>query len=213
MTLAVRRAIKRSLDACCLPIVGPAVVTCLLEARLSEPADTMFTFWTQTFALVPGLPGVFLRRAFYRWTLERCGHTFFIGFGALFTHRNVIIEDDVFVGPYAIIGSAALRQGCLIGSRCSIPSGGALHALDANLRWMPADMSRLRRVEIGAYAWLGEASVVLADVGASTMVAAGSVVSTAVPPGILVAGNPSRFVRRLCAVALETEVRPVASAV
>jgi len=209
---AVRRAIKRSLDACCLPIVGPAVAMCLLEARLNERADACFTFWAQTFALVPGLPGVFARRAFYRWTLESCGRSFFIGFGAVFTHRKVTIEDGVYVGPYAVIGSAALRQGCLIGSRCSIPSGGALHALDANLRWMPTDMSRLRRVEIGAYAWLGEASVVLADVGASTMVAAGSVVSTAVPAAIMVAGNPSRFVRRLGAVTSEKEGHPVASA-
>ena len=77
---------------------------------------------------------------------------------------------------------------------------------------MPTDMSRLRRVEIGAYAWLGEASVVLADVGASTMVAAGSVVSTAVPAAIMVAGNPSRFVRRLGAVTSEKEGHPVASA-
>jgi virginiamycin A acetyltransferase len=210
---AARRAIKRSLDACCLPIVGPAVAMCRLEARLSERADAMFTFWAQTFALVPGLPGVFVRRAFYRRTLESCGDTFFIGFGAVFTHRLATIEDDVYVGPYAIIGAAALRHGCLIGSRCSIPSGGALHALDANLRWMPTDMTRLRRVEIGAHAWLGEASVVLADIGASTMVAAGSVVTTAVPAAIMVAGNPSRFVRRLSAVTSDKEVHPVASAV
>jgi len=208
----VRRAIKRTLDVCCLPIVGPAVLMCLLEARLSERADGMFAFWAQTFALVPGLPGVFVRRAFYRRTLESCGRSFFIGFGALFTHRNTIVEDDVFVGPYAIIGSAALRQGCLIGSRCSILSGGALHVLDANLRWMPTDVTRRRRVEIGAHVWLGEASVVLADVGASTMVAAGSVVSATIPPGILVAGNPSRFVRRLIAGPPEQEVHPVKSA-
>lgn len=212
MTDAIRRGIKRAIDAGCLCLVGPAVVLCLVEAKLSDGSDVAFTFWAQALALIPGLPGVFLRRAFYRRALDRCAGTFFIGFGALFSHRAVIIEEDVYVGPYAIIGAARLRRGCLIGSRCSIPSGGAQHALDANLRWMPTDISRLRQVEIGPYAWLGEASIVLADVGSAAMVAAGSVVSTAVPPATMVGGNPARFVRRLIAPIADEEVPSVPAA-
>jgi acetyltransferase-like isoleucine patch superfamily enzyme len=37
----------------------------------------------------------------------------------------------------------------------------------------------------------------MADVGHGATVAAGSVVSNAVPPAVVVAGNPARFVRRL----------------
>jgi acetyltransferase-like isoleucine patch superfamily enzyme len=43
--------------------------------------------------------------------------------------------------------------------------------------------------------WIGEAAVVMADIGRSSTVAAGAVVSSCVPPGIVVAGNPARFVR------------------
>ena len=39
------------------------------------------------------------------------------------------------------------------------------------------------RIHIGEYAWLGESTVVLANVGRSAMVGGGSVVSGAVPPG------------------------------
>jgi virginiamycin A acetyltransferase len=203
---AARRGVKRVIDGCCLVLVSPAAVMCLIEARRSDHSDATFAFWAQAFALVPGVPGVFVRRAFYRLTLEGCAQTFFIGFGAMFSHRTVTIEEDVYVGPYAIVGSASLRRGCLIGSRCSILSGGALHVLDANLHWTPSDPARRRRIEIGEYAWLGEATVILADVGRSSMVAAGSVVSSAVPPETMVGGNPARFVRRLTVVPANEEV-------
>jgi acetyltransferase-like isoleucine patch superfamily enzyme len=213
VTETIRRGVKRAIDACCWAAVGPAAAMCLIEAYLSDGGDAMFSFWAQAFALVPGLPGTFVRRAFYRWTLESCARTFFIGFGALFSQRAVIVEEDVYVGPYAIIGAARLRRRCLIGSRCSIPSGGGQHVLDVNLRWTPTDVSRLQRIEIGADAWLGEACVVLADVGSSAMVAAGSVVSTAVPPQTMVGGNPARFVRRLTVPRSDEEVPSVTAAV
>jgi acetyltransferase-like isoleucine patch superfamily enzyme len=196
---AIRLLVKRTVDAISMALVSPAAAMCGLEARTD--GETVFSFWAQLFALVPGLPGVFLRRAFYRLTLESCGRTFFIGFGALFSHRLAHIEDDVYVGPYAVIGSCHLGKGCLIGTRCSIVSGGGLHTLDAQLRWMPTDLSRLTRVHVGAHAWIGESALVLADIGSSAMVAAGAVVSTAVPAGTVVAGNPARFVRRLSASA------------
>jgi virginiamycin A acetyltransferase len=208
----VRQALKRGLDWCSLVLVAPCAWACRVEASRGDHRDAIFSFWAQTFALVPGLPGVFVRRAFYRLTLDRCTGNFFIGFGALFSHRQSTVEDAVYVGPYAIIGSSRLRRGCLIGSRAGILSGGDLHQLDAKGRWSPSDLSRLRQVEIGEYAWIGEASIVMADVGRSAMVTAGAVVSSRVPPGIVVGGNPARFVRNLAPVAAE-ERTPASAAV
>ena len=209
----MRRAVKRALDACCLALLAPAAAMCRLEAMHDQHSEVLFTFWAQAFALVPGLPGVFVRRAFYRMTLDQCGRSFFVGFGTVVSHRQTTVGEDVYVGPYAIVGSAYLRRGCLICSRASIVSGGALHVLDADLRWTTSDLSRLRRIEIGEHAWIGEGSVVLADIGRSAMVAAGSVVSGAVPPATVVAGNPARFVRRLTIVTSEEEVPSVQAAV
>jgi virginiamycin A acetyltransferase len=197
--MSIRRFVKRAIDGCCLVAVAPLGALCALESRCSA-GDAAFTFSAQLCAFLPGLPGVFLRRAFYRLTLESCGQSFFVGFGAVFSHRNVRVADDVYVGPYAVLGACHLGQGALIGTRCSIVSGGALHSLDASGRWMATDMSRLQTIHIGEYAWLGEASVVLADIGRSAMVVAGAVVSAAVPPSVVVAGNPARFVRRLAPV-------------
>src|SRR5262249_4676196 len=177
--------------------VLPAAALCAAEEKVAPGAEAVFSGWAQAFALVPGVAGVFIRRAFYRLTLEHCAGNFSIGFGAIFSHRQATIEQDAYVGPYAIVGSCRPGRGCLIGSRSSILSGGSLHSLDPDGQWAPTDMTRLHRIDIGNHAWIGESSVIIADVGRAAMVAAGSVVSSAVPPETMVGGNPARFVRRL----------------
>ena len=196
MSWQARRLLKSAIDGACLVLVMPAALMCALEVRFAGRGETLFAGWAQAFALVPGAAGVFVRRAFYRLTLEHCARSFSIGFGAIFSHRQVTIEEGAYVGPYAVVGSCRLRRGCLIGTRASILSGGNLHTLDGH-GWTAADLGRLHRIDIGEYAWVGESAVIVANVGRSAMVAAGSVVTAAVPAETMVGGNPARFVRRL----------------
>jgi acetyltransferase-like isoleucine patch superfamily enzyme len=191
----LRQIVKQALDGLCLVLVAPCAWSCAIDRR--SHGETVFVTWAQCFAIVPGPPGVFLRRAFYRLTLARCSGSFFIGFGAMCSHRHTEIEDGVYVGPYAMVGTARLRRGCLIGSRAGIISGSALHTFDASGRRTPTDLRQLRQVEIGADAWIGEAALVMADVGKGATVAAGAVVSSAVMRGVVVAGNPARFIKRV----------------
>ena len=149
---------------------------------------------------MPGDPGVYLRRSFYRQTLHRCSSRCFISFGAIFTHRQVIVEDDVYIGVYALIGSVRLGRGCLIGSRASLLSGSQLHELREDGTWTPADLSKLKQIDIGNNTWIGEGAIVSADIGPGAMIATGSVVTSAVPAQVMVAGNPARFVRKLAAL-------------
>lgn len=157
----------------------------------------MFQFWAQVWALAPGLPGMYLRRAFYQWTLAQCDSNWHIGFGSLFTHPTAVVEPEVYVGCYALIGTARLGRRALIGSRVSILSGGRQHEWNAAGHWSATVDSRLDMVEIGADCWLGEGAIVMATIGEGAMVAAGAVVGSPVPPRVLVAGNPARFTRRL----------------
>jgi virginiamycin A acetyltransferase len=193
----IRRGLKSVLDVMCLVLVAPAGLSAMVEARLSTFGEDVFAFWAHVFALAPGVPGAFLRRAYYRLTLDGCAGNFFVGFGAFFSHRRVIIEEDVYVGPYAIVGCAVLRKGCMVGTRTSVISGARLHTLEHDGRWGASDLRRLQQIEIGAHALIGEGCIVMANVGASALVAAGSVVSGTVPTGVVVAGNPARFVRSL----------------
>lgn len=198
-----RLIVKRLLDAICLAAVAPCVWTCALDGR---GGDAVYTWWAQLFAIVPGPPGIFARRAFYRLALAETSGTFYISFGAMFAHRQAAIEDGVYVGPYAMVGSSRLRRGCLIGTRAGIISGSGLHELAPDGRRMPTDASKLRTVEIGESVWIGEGALVMADVGKGATIAAGAVVSNPVPPGVVMAGNPARFIRHT-AITGDSEAR------
>ena len=150
----MRQKIKRIVDWCCIAAVAVPAAMCAIEAAFNQTSNVVFSFWAQSFAMLPGLPGVSLRRAFYKLTLDECADSFFIGFGALFAHRHSRIEQDAYVGPYAVIGLAWLRRGCLIGTRSSIVSGTSMHSLDSQGRWTATDVRRFVQVEVGEYAWI-----------------------------------------------------------
>jgi virginiamycin A acetyltransferase len=193
----MRTAIKSALNWLGMLIVSPAALACWLERRVND-GNSAFLFWSHVVAQLPGAPGLFVRRAFYRWTIDRCAENVTIGFGALL-NRNARLDSGAYIGSYALIGWVWIQEDSLIGSRVSIPSGGHQHRFLPSGKWTPTDDSTLTRVVIGKNTWVGEAAVIMANVGSGCMVAAGAVVSAAVPNGVMVAGNPARFVRRMTA--------------
>lgn len=206
----MRATLKRALNALALVITLPAAITCWAQEALL-PGSSMFTFWVHVVAPLPGVPGLFVRRAFYRWLLPDCAENVVIDFGAIL-NRRAEIASGAHVGSYALIGWARIGENALIGSRASIPSGGGQHVLLPEGAWSAADSSLLTKVVIGANTWIGEGAIVMADVGQQCMVAAGSVVASALPDGVMVAGNPARFVRRVVAQAgASSDDRPVSS--
>jgi acetyltransferase-like isoleucine patch superfamily enzyme len=52
-------------------------------------------------------------------------------------------------------------------------------------------------VKIGAGSWVGEGAIIMADVGAHSIVSSGAVVIHATPDRVLVGGNPARVIREL----------------
>jgi acetyltransferase-like isoleucine patch superfamily enzyme len=183
-------------DAICDVLAIVPVLLCRAERRAR--GDThLYVFFSQLYALVPGVPGVFLRGGFYRGTLQRFGERVHIGFGALVSQPDAVIEDEVYIGAYTIVGLSRVGARTLVGSRVSVLSGGAQHSRTADGGWTPSDPSRLKQIDIGEDVWIGEGAIVMADVGRGTLIGAGSVVSSPVGPDIVVAGNPSRFVRKL----------------
>lgn len=179
-------------------VVLPLVVPSWLEKTLiPKQPELVFNICTNIVALLPGVPGAFLRRAFYTLSLEKCSPHCHIGFGTIISHRYAIIDKHAYIGSYALIGKAHLGEHCLIGSRVSILSGEALHELDENGMWTAYSPDSLVRVTIAKNVWIGEGAIVSADVGESCMIGAGSVVSSNIKSNIMVAGNPARFVKKL----------------
>ena len=204
---ALGLASKAVADVIALLLVLPLGALSALEKGLRPGHEGVFQFCAHCVALVPGLPGVYIRRAYYRLSLDACDVMCYVGFGAMFTHRAVIVERGVYVGTWALVGSALLREGTSIGSRASLLSGTELHELRDG-QWTPFNPDKLRQIALGPHAFVGEGAIVMADIGASSMVAAGAVVAASVPDGVVVAGNPARFVRRLDVPAAAAEATP-----
>ena len=160
-------------------------------------SSRVYLFWAQTWALVPGIVGNFLRRAYYWLVFPRVSWQCEIGFGSFFSHPWAIIEKNVYIGPYCILGKVILGEGSLISSRVSIPSGKRQHLRSPEGHLLPAQEEFFQVVTIGKYVWIGEGAIVMADVGNFSTIAAGSVVVQKVPAKCLVAGNPARIIKRL----------------
>jgi acetyltransferase-like isoleucine patch superfamily enzyme len=174
------------------------VLPALLLYRLAEwllGADRAFPGWSQTLSLIPGVTGVYLRRAFYRLVLPRCGADSWIGFGALLSHPTAEIGRLVYVGPYCSLGDVTLEDDVLLGSHVSIANGSAQHGterLDVPIREQPG---KWPRITVGRDSWVGDRAVVLADVGRQCVIGAGSVVTKAIPDHAVAVGVPARVVR------------------
>jgi len=195
--LEIKKFVKSFLNRICQAIALPFIAGAWLEQKMSPSAEVFFQFGSQAFAFFPGLPGVFLRRAYYSLTLTRCSLHCHIGFGSIFSHREAIIDDNVSIGAYNIIGSAHIKEKTFIASRVSFLSGKTLHTQDDHGEWTPYDPSRMEQIRIGPNAWIGEGAVIMADVGEGSLVGAGAVVTERVAPHVVVAGNPAKYIKDL----------------
>lgn len=179
----------------CLAVVSPLLLACWLEKRLTR-GEIVFVSLAQFLALIPVLPGAYLRAAFYHGTLDQCSWEVHVGFGSHFTHRGARIGRRASMGSYCVMGHVELGEHAMVGSRVSIPSGKRQH-LDGAGRLSSSAPTQFDTVVIGPHCWIGEGAIILADVGERCIVAAGAVVTHAVAPNSLVSGNPARVVREL----------------
>jgi acetyltransferase-like isoleucine patch superfamily enzyme len=193
-----KRALKWLGYALGLTAVAVPAFLCRLESWLSG-REEVFLLWAQALALAPGLPGKYLRKCFYYLTLESCPLSCDVGFLSYFTDRRVRVGERVYIGTAVSMGAAVLGDGALIGSRASVLTGAHQHRFEPDGKLTPFERDAQRRTRVGEETWIGEAAVVMADVGSRCIVAAGSVVSSPVTDGCIVGGNPARFVGRSAA--------------
>lgn len=192
----MRDMIKLLINKICQLLALPFAITCWLENYLRPHGETLFSLWAQTFSIMPGLPGVFIRRGFYSLTLDSCSLNCHIGFGTIFAHRSSIVEDNVYTGSYCSVGSAHLGRNSLIGSHASLLSGNTQHTRDDESgQWLAFSPLGMTQIKIAENVWVGEGAIILASVGAGSLVAAGAVVNSKVKSNVVVAGNPARFVK------------------
>lgn len=165
-------------------------------AWLSRRSDFIFRTVSELLAIVPYLFGVIIRSEFYRWTLTRCGENVAIGFGTIFTYRNIKIGSNVNIGNHITIHYCDIGSYVLIADGCQLLSGSRYHNFDRTDIPIALQGGQLRRIQIGDDCWIGANAVLMNDIGQGSVVGAGAVVTKAVEPYTVVAGNPAKPIRR-----------------
>jgi virginiamycin A acetyltransferase len=190
----MRDVLKACARAAAAIVVVPALVSYWIKSSVLG-ADRALESSSQALAILPGVVGEYVRRAFLARVLAHCHHTATISWGTLFSQTGARLDENVYIGPSCHIGLAHLERNVLLGSGVHVPSGPATHGtavVDVPIR----DQSGQRTmVRIGAGSWIGNGAIVLADVGRDTVVGAGAVVTHPLPDRVVAAGVPSRVLR------------------
>jgi virginiamycin A acetyltransferase len=143
-------------------------------------------------ALMPGIPGNYLRAAYYAFTLTRVGKDCHIAFGSFFAHSGASLGDRVGIGAYCVLGQVDIGDGTLFASLVQVLSGRRQHRRD-EAGHLTDEGRVFQRISIGAHCWVGGGAIIMADVGAKATIGSGSVVTQEVPEGATVSGNPARI--------------------
>jgi acetyltransferase-like isoleucine patch superfamily enzyme len=107
------------------------------------------------------------------------GNNFGMTGGVLCTAERIKIGNQVIVGANTVITDTDF------------------HPLDFEQRRYKSSKGRTASVVIGDHVFIGMNCLILKGVtiGQGSVIGAGSVVTAEVPPGVVMAGNPARFVR------------------
>ena len=190
----MRDALKWIAHATAWVAVTPSVISWAVRG-LVIGRDRALEGSTQAWALVPGLTGQYLRRAFLSRTLDSCARTATIEFGTLFSSASATIGERAYVGPRCHLGWVHLERDVLLAAGVHVPSGAHTHGIDDPLIPIRDQPVVKTAVRIGAGSWIGSSAIVLADVGRDSVIAAGAVVTRPIPDRTIAGGVPARVLR------------------
>lgn len=189
----MKSLIKSIVSICSQLLVLPTVMLYRLEAKSLGNAGA-FAGWSQLYSLLPGLPGEYLRRAFYQMAAAECADGVCISFGTIGSHPGLRIGRSTYIGNYCSLGDVTIESDVLIASHVSVMNGCRQHGisrLDVPIREQPGE---LLPVTIGEGAWIGERATVAADVGRHCIVGAGALVLEPIPDYAIAVGCPARVI-------------------
>jgi acetyltransferase-like isoleucine patch superfamily enzyme len=183
----LRRALKALIQGLSL-VVTFSFAALTGFGRFSSP----FQGFAQVFSLLPGLIGDYVRIAFYFWTLRECSLHSRVSFGSFFSYSSAVVCEDVYIGPYCVLGNCEIGERTQIASHVQILSGRHQHRRDTDGRILGANEKEFGRVVIGNDCWIGAAAIIMADVGSGSTIGAGAVVTRVVASKTVAVGNPAR---------------------
>jgi virginiamycin A acetyltransferase len=157
--------------------------------------ERAFEFFAHLAALAPGLPGSYLRAAYYSMTLISCSLDCHIGFGTFFAHPQASVGQRVYIGMLCVLGKTNIGDRTQIASGVQVLSGRRQHGRSPDGRIEGAEQGVFQTVPIGADCWIGAGAIIMAEIGEGTTIGAGSVVTRPIPARCVAVGNPARVIK------------------
>jgi virginiamycin A acetyltransferase len=157
--------------------------------------DAGFAFFAQALSLAPGLPGSYLRVAYYAMTLRSCSFESHIGIGSFFAHSQASVGHRVYIGSLCVMGLTEIGDRTQIASGVQILSGSRQHGRSQDGRIEGSEEGIFESVAIGSDCWIGAGAIVMAEIGEGTTVGAGSVVTRPIPARSVAVGNPAKVIK------------------
>lgn len=174
-------------------VISPLYLLYLLTGAFSK--NKPIACFSQLLSLVPGKLGSYCRIAFYRLSMKSCHYDCAIGFGTIFSQQDTEIGKGVYIGPQCNIGMCKIGDNSLIGSGVHILSGSMQHNFDDLDSPIQQQGGSYEKVVIGEDSWIGNGSLVMANIGKKCIIGAGSVVTRDVEDYSILAGNPAKLIR------------------
>ena len=156
-----------------------------------------FDFFSQLFALIPGIPGTLMRACFYKQTLKKCSIDIFVSFCSVISKIDSEIGKGVKIGGHTQIGRVKIGDNCGIANFVSILSGRYQHNFtDPNQEIFNKVDDSFVYLTIGENTFIGDNSTVMADIGDCSIIGAASNVLKPIPPYVVAVGNPCKVIKQ-----------------
>ena len=176
-------------------VVMPVVIIYKLLMALKRSEKT-FQGFSQLLSLIPGIIGEYLRKAFYRFALNKCPQDCCISFGTIFSHSTAEIGKGVYIGPNCSLGDVILGDDILLGSGVDIMNGSEQHGFDRLDIPIREQGGKFPKVYIGEDTWIGNGAAITANVGKKCIIGTRSVVIKEIEDYSIAVGQPARIIKK-----------------
>jgi acetyltransferase-like isoleucine patch superfamily enzyme len=190
-----RTLLRESFVGLMVVFTAPLWLVSRLEIRFSR-YDSFFLGCSELLSMIPGVPGIYVRRGFYKMALDQCPSDCHVGFGTILAHPQVRIGSRVYIGLGCMLGKVVVDDDVTIGDNVDVLSGRRQHHFDNIDAPIQAQGGTFIQVRIGKNSWIGNRSIIMDNVGCNCIIGAGSVVTKPIPDNGVAYGNPATVKRK-----------------